>query len=88
MKSITFWLGCGLLLLVVLNCWSSIAVARDPALTTKQKVLQILLVWLLPVLGAVAVLSVQHFASRRKERMLADSSLVVDNRHYISKGYF
>jgi hypothetical protein len=88
MKDITFWLGCGLLMLAMLNCWSSVAVARDPGLTTKQKALQILLTWLLPVLGAAAILSVRHFASRQKDRSSADSSLVVDDRHYISKGYF
>jgi hypothetical protein len=85
MNSIAFWLGCGLL---ILNCWSSIAVARDPGLTKKQKALQILLTWLLPVLGAAAFLSVRHFASRQKAGSPADSSLVVDDSHYISNGHF
>ena len=88
MESITFWLGCGLSMLVVLNCLSSVAVARDPGLTKKQRALQILLIWLLPVLGAAAILSVRHFASRQKDRLPGDSSLAVDDRHYISKGYF
>lgn len=88
MKSITFWFGCGLLMLAILNCWSSVAVARDPGLTKKQKALQLLLTWLLPVLGAAAILSVRHFASRQTDRSHGDSSLVVDDRHYISKGYF
>jgi hypothetical protein len=81
-------LGGGLLILAALNCWSSIAVARDPTLTKLQKALQILLIWLLPILGAVAILSVRHFASRQKDRTPADSSLVVGDRHYIGKGYF
>lgn len=88
MNSITFWLGSGLLMSAVLNCWPSVAVAQDSVLTKKQKALQILLIWLLPVLGAAAILSVRHFASRRKDRTAADSSLVVDDRHYIGKGYF
>lgn len=81
-------LGCGLVILAALNCWASVAVARDPTLTKVQKALQILLIWLLPVLGAVAILSVRHFASRQKDRTPADSSLVVGDRHYIGKGYF
>lgn len=88
MKSITFWLGCGLLMLAVLNCWSSVAVARDPGVTKKQRVLQISLIWLLPVLGAATILSVRHFASRQQDRSRGDSSLAVDDRHYIGKGYF
>ena len=81
-------LGCGLVILAALNCWSNVAVARDPTLTKVQKALQILLIWLLPILGAVAILSVRHFASRQKDRKPADSSLVVGDRHYIGKGYF
>ena len=81
-------LGCGVLILAVLNCWSSVAVARDLALNKRQKSLQILLIWLLPVLGATAILSVRYFASRKNDRASSDSSLVVDDRHYISKGYF
>lgn len=81
-------LGGGLLILAALNCWSSVIVARDPVLTKVQKALQILSIWLLPVLGAVAILSVRHFASRQKDGTPADSSLVVGDRHYIGKGYF
>jgi hypothetical protein len=81
-------LGCGFVILAALNCWSNVAVARDPTLTKVQKALQVLLIWLLPVLGAVAILSVRHFASRQKDRAPADSSLVVGDRHYIGKGYF
>lgn len=88
MKSITFWLGCGLLMVAILNCWSSVAVVRDRGLTKKQKALQLLLTWLLPVFGAAASLSVRHFATRQKDRSPGDSSLVVDDRHYINKGYF
>jgi hypothetical protein len=88
MSSSTFWLGGGFLVLTVLNCWPTIAVARDSDLTQRQKWLQVLLIWVLPLLGATAVLGVRHFASRPKDRSARDSSLVVEDRHYISKGYF
>lgn len=88
MNGVAFWLGCGLLMLAALNCWSSVAVAREPTLTKVQKALQLLLIWLLPILGAVAILSVRHFASRQTDRASADSSLAVEDRHYIGKGYF
>ena len=88
MKNSALWLSCGLLMLVVLNCWSSVAVSRDPSVTKKQRVLQILLIWLLPVFGAGAILSVRHFASRQQKRSPGDASLTVDDRHYIGKGYF
>lgn len=81
-------LGCGLLILAALNCWSSVTVARDSSLTKVQKALLMLLIWLLPLLGAVAILSVRHFATRQKDRTPADSSLAVEDRHYIGKGYF
>lgn len=88
MKSITFWLASALSMLAALNCWSSVAVARDAGLTKKQRLLQILMIWLLPILGAATILSVRHFASRQKDRSPGDSSLVVGDKHYISKGYF
>ena len=88
MKNITLWLGCGLLMLAILNCWSCVSVERAPDLTKKQKVLQILLTWLLPVLGAAAILPVRYFVSRQKDRSSTDRSLVIGDRHYISKGYF
>jgi hypothetical protein len=85
---ITVVLGGGLLILAALNCWSTVTVARDATLTKLQKALQVLLIWLLPILGAVAIMSVRHFASRQKDRASADSSLVVADKNYIDKGYF
>jgi hypothetical protein len=84
----TFWFSGAFLFLAVINCWSSIAVARDPGLTRQQKRLQIVLTWLLPFLGAIVTLAVRHFATSQKERSPGDSSLVVEDRHYIGKGYF
>jgi hypothetical protein len=88
MESSMFWFIGGLLMLAVVNCWSTIAVARDSALSKQSKGLQILLIWVLPLLGATVVLTVRHFASRQQSRPPGDSSLVVEDRHYISKGYF
>jgi hypothetical protein len=88
MKSAIFWIGFTLLALAVLNLWATIAITRDRDLRGRQKLLQLLVTWLLPVLGAVATLSVRHFASRHKDRSAGDSSLVVEDQHYISKGYF
>jgi hypothetical protein len=88
MNSSTVWLVGGLLMLTVANCWSTIAVTRDSVLTKKQKGLQVLLIWVLPFLGATAVLAVRHFASRQKDASPGDPSLVVEDKHYISKGYF
>lgn len=59
-----------------------------PVVRTVLEALHILLTWLLPVLRAATNPSVRHFASRQKDRSSTDSTLVVDDRHYISNGYF
>lgn len=75
-------------MLAVVNCWSTVAIARDSVLTKQQKRFQALLTWVLPFLGAAIVLAVRHFASRQRDRAPGDASLVVEDRHYIGKGYF
>jgi hypothetical protein len=87
MNSSTFWLV-GIPMLAVVNGWSTISVVKDCVLTKRQKGLQVLLTWVLPFLGAMVVLAVRRFASRQRSRSPGDSSLVVEDRHYISKGYF
>jgi hypothetical protein len=47
------WFGAGLLLVV--NCFVSIIVLRDSGITAVQKLLQLLVIWALPLLGAVVV---------------------------------
>lgn len=88
MNNSKYWLVGAFLMLAVMNGWSTVAVVRDSVLTRKQKGLQLLLIWGLPFLGAIIVLAVRHFASRQSGKLPGDSSLVVEDRHYISKGYF
>lgn len=45
--------GAGLLL--VLDCFVSVLILRDSGITSMQKLLQLLVIWLLPLLGAVVV---------------------------------
>jgi hypothetical protein len=82
------WITCALVAVVSLNLWATVAIARDTHLAKKQKIVQMAVTWLLPFLGAAIALSVQHFTFRQKDRPFGDSSLVVEDRHYIDKGYF
>ena len=88
MSNTALWIGVGILVLAGLNLWATLSSVRDPVSTTRQKCLQLLVTWLLPVLGAVATLAVRRFASRQKDRNAGDSSLAVEDRHYIGRGYF
>ena len=45
--------GAGLILVV--NCFVSVVVLRDSGITSVQKLLQLLVIWILPLLGAVVV---------------------------------
>ena len=84
----TVFLGTGLMALVAISVWTSAVVVRDQDLTQRQKWRQVLLAWLLPLLGPLLVLAVRHFTRRDRDRSAGDSTLVVDDQHYISKGYF
>jgi len=41
-------------LVVLLNMWATYSIVRSPSYTTGQKLAQLIVVWLLPVLGAAA----------------------------------
>jgi hypothetical protein len=72
----------------MLSVWATLGAIRDDALTAVQKRHQVVLAWVLPVLGPVILISVRYFTSRAVDRPSGDSSLVVEDRHYVSKGYF
>lgn len=84
----TAFLSLGIVALAMLSGWASVVVALDQELTKRQKVWQALLAWVFPIVGPILVLTVRHFARRQKDRSAGDSSLAVNDRHYISKGYF
>lgn len=73
---------------VLLDIWATCAIGRDSDLTRRQRWSQLVLVWLLPFVGPAIVLAIRHFTLRDKVRARGDSSLVVEDRHYIGKGYF
>ena len=47
-------------LAVVINSAGTIGVARDQLLTSSQRFAQILLIWLMPVVGAIVTLAVRR----------------------------
>ena len=49
--------------LVLLNIAATIAVVRDAGVTRRQKLLQAVLIWALPVLGAVATFVFRRWTS-------------------------
>ena len=56
--------------LAVLNVFSTLSVVRSPLSSTGQKVAQIFLVWLLPLLGALLVLII-----RTRENLVGRASI-------------
>jgi len=56
--------------LAVLNVFSTLSVASSPLSSTGQKVAQIFLVWLLPLLGALLVLII-----RTRENLVGRASI-------------
>ena len=50
----------GIALLVVLNLWVSWRVRRDELSSGGQKLIQLLIVWLVPIVGALLALHVQR----------------------------
>jgi hypothetical protein len=76
------------LLAAALSAFATVAATRDEALTKAQKRHQLVLAWMVPFIGLVLLLAVRHFMLRRKDRSAGDSSLVVEDQQYISKGYF
>lgn len=73
---------------IMLGVWATLSAVRDDALTAAQKRHQVVLAWVLPILGPAILISVRYFMSRSVDRSSGDASLVVKDRHYISKGYF
>ena len=47
-----------------MNVKATVLVVRDPLSETQQRLMQLLLVWLLPILGAIVVFSVHRPAER------------------------
>jgi hypothetical protein len=73
---------------LVLSVWATVGATKDDSLTKLQRRHQIVLAWALPVMGGALLIAVRHFMSRPIDRSSGDSSLVVKDHHYISKGYF
>jgi hypothetical protein len=84
----TTFIICAAALALILSAWATLGAIRDDALTTLQKRHQVVLAWILPILGPAILISVRYFMSRSVDPSPGDSSLVVEDRHYISKGYF
>ncbi len=64
--SIPFWL----------NVKATLAVRRDPLSDTSQKTAQLLLVWLLPLIGAVVVLAVHRPKEKHSGRYPSENELL------------
>jgi cytochrome bd-type quinol oxidase subunit 2 len=73
-------LSAALLILLAANIAATAVVLRSHAVTPRQKTLQIALVWLVPLLGAVVVMTF-HWLDRRKQGPQTDSPghVVADN---------
>jgi orotidine-5'-phosphate decarboxylase len=54
------WIGLVLLFLLALNLYASVLVVRDDCSARGQKIAQLVLVWLLPGIGALLVLVVHR----------------------------
>jgi hypothetical protein len=79
---------CLAVIALALSVWATVGATKDDSLTKLQKRHQIVLAWVLPIIGGALLIAVRHFMSRPIDRSSGDSSLVVEDRHYISKGYF
>lgn len=49
-----------IVLSVVLSCIATVGVARDVALTKAQRVAQLVIVWLVPIVGAIVTTAVRR----------------------------
>ncbi len=61
-----------LLLTTALNVWATVRVFRAEDLELRQRVLQTILVWLLPVLGAAGVLMIRWSLRSESHRRTSD----------------
>ena len=62
--------------LVALNAWASSALIRDNAVSGRQRTIQLVLVWLLPIVGALATISIRKTQARNAApSVLAESSV-------------
>ena len=59
-----------------LNIKATLAVRRDPLSDHSQKVAQLLLVWLLPLIGAVIVLAVHRPKEKHRGRYPSDEEIL------------
>lgn len=59
------------LFLVILSCLATIRIARDSILTKRQRFVQIVLVWVIPVLGPILVTAIHR--SQKKHQLQKDS---------------
>ena len=59
---VAFLLAC-LVLLLALDSVASVRVVRSGAYTSRQKTAQLLIIWVIPILGAIVVLSVLNAAA-------------------------
>lgn len=67
-----------LLILLVLNAWMTLRLIRDDDVSSRQRWLQILLVWLLPFVGAFALLAIRKAQTASIPRSVGSESSVVD----------
>jgi hypothetical protein len=68
-----------------LSVWAVASVILDSTLTRTQKIFQILIALVIPIVGAVVVLAVRRFMSRQHDRTPGDSSLTTPDRVFIGK---
>lgn len=63
----------GVLLLVgALNAWATVVILRDPLCTTRERVAQTALVWLLPPVGAVLLLIMRREGQPRRRQIQSE----------------
>ena len=67
----------GLLLVATLNTISTVVVLRSPSFNGTQRFLQLLVVWLIPIVGAIVCLTFVASQSR-DEAMTGDKTAFVD----------
>lgn len=68
-----------LALIVFLNVWATLAVMRDEFSEPLQKVFQITLIWIIPILGALLVLGVHRKEEKPSRTYRSDHDRVGDD---------
>lgn len=81
MSDVLFFLVLGVLAL--LNIAATVVVMRDDYSERKQKVLQTIVVWLVPLLGALVVLAVHRKPEKPSGAYRVDGSGVIDDFAFV-----